>query len=108
MCVPCDWVTHANTGLDGHTQRVRAVLIIPHVVHPTSHVSSPAHTLYQMHSIRNNIVSPVTGLTTLVQGEPIVSNSFGDRPGWIDPSTSLHIVTQNVQGIKHVKDDAKL
>jgi hypothetical protein len=38
--------------------------------------------------------------------EPAFINTFGDLPGWIDPATTLILVTQKVQGIKsHAQDD---
>jgi hypothetical protein len=43
-----------------------------------------------------------------VHCEPIFNNTFGDVPRWLDPDVTMCIASQNVQGIKPIKEDAKL
>jgi hypothetical protein len=43
-----------------------------------------------------------------IRCEPAFHNTFGDLPCWIDPTITLRLVTQNVQGIKPLPDDEKL
>jgi hypothetical protein len=75
---------------------------------PSSPARSPSRTLHQLQSIRTNIRTGHTAETTHVSGESTFINAYGDIPGCIDPSTNIRISTQNVQGVKPVKDDVKL
>jgi hypothetical protein len=43
-----------------------------------------------------------------VSCEPIFNNNFGDNPHWIDPVTTLCIVTKNFQVIKPIANNDKL
>jgi hypothetical protein len=45
---------------------------------------------------------------THIRCDPTFHNTFGDLPCWINPSTTLRLVTQNVQGIKPIANDDKL
>jgi hypothetical protein len=45
---------------------------------------------------------------THIRCEPDFLNTFCDLPCWIDPSTTLRIVIQNVQGIKPITTNDKL
>jgi hypothetical protein len=49
-----------------------------------------------------------THTTTHIRCEPDFLNTFGDLTCWIDPSTTLRIVTQNFQGITLITVDDKL
>jgi hypothetical protein len=43
-----------------------------------------------------------------IRCKPAFHNTFGDMTCWIDPSTTLRLVTQNIQCIKPLADDNKL
>jgi hypothetical protein len=61
--------------------------------HPAS---SPTCPLFQMNSIRTNIIPPLPYLKSHIRCEPIFNNIFGDKPRWIDPATTY--LTQLVLG----------
>jgi hypothetical protein len=58
--------------------------------------------------VQNNNNERSNNSSTHIRDEPLFHNTFGDRPGWIDPATTQIIVTQNVQGIKPIANDNKL
>jgi hypothetical protein len=64
----------------GDTQRDRSVLMSLHVATKPSPLHTPSRTLYQMHSIRSNMLSPSTASNTHIRCEPIFNNTFGDKP----------------------------
>jgi hypothetical protein len=49
-----------------------------------------------------------TTFSPKIRCEPTCHSTFGDLPCCIDPSTTLQLVTQNVQGITPLSDDDKL
>jgi hypothetical protein len=61
-----------------------------------------------MSSIRTNVIPPIPSKNSHIHCEPILINTFRDKPRWIDLVTTLRIATQNAQGIKPFKNDAKL
>jgi hypothetical protein len=78
------------------------------VVSPPCPAPSSARTLFQMNSIRTNMISSIPANNSCIRCGPIFNNTFGDKTRWIDPATMLRITTQNVQGIKPVKNNTKL
>jgi hypothetical protein len=82
--------------------------MVPHAEASTCTNSSIDRTLFQFNSLRMNMVCTNAPPNAHVRCEPIFNNTFGDIPRWIDPAGTLRIATQNVQGIKPIKDDVKL
>jgi hypothetical protein len=78
---------------------------------------SPLRTQHILTNPASNIISHWRQLQLNTQAppspqqigcEPAFMNKFGDIPCWIDPATTLRLVTQKVQGIKLLSDDEKL
>jgi hypothetical protein len=82
--------------------------MFPHAEISTCAILSTARTLFQLNSLRTNMVSTNAPPNDHVRCEPIFNNTFGGVPRWIDPAVTLRIATQNVQGIKPIKDDMRL
>jgi hypothetical protein len=68
----------------------------------SSNITSRWRRLQNNNNERSNINS------THIRGEPLFNNIFGDRPGWIDPATTLRGLSHNVQGIRPIANDDKL
>jgi hypothetical protein len=74
--------------------------------HNRSNPSSNIISRWRQLQLQLNTHTPITYQHT--RCEPAFLNTFGDLPGWIDHSTTLRLVTQNVQGIKPNDNDDKL
>jgi hypothetical protein len=75
---------------------------------PNTRPNSSSNSMAQWRQLQSNNNEQCSSNNTHVRGERIFNNTFGDRPGWIDQATALHIVTQNVQVIKPIANDNKL
>jgi hypothetical protein len=82
--------------------------MIPHAATHPSPAPSPARKVFQMNSIHTNMLPSIPANNSHICCDPIFNNNFGDKSRWIDPATTLRIITQNVQGFKPFTNDAKL